>query len=1123
MKEAKPTYEDLLIKIKEQELRIQEIESDFAIKNSVFNEIKKDTMASSVLIYSLILNEADTFYFPYIGNTTEVIYGFHSNEKDHAGTLILERIHADDRQLVLKSIRESQLDLIPLKISYRYFHPSRGLLWHEMTTTPNVQNDGTIISYGIITDITSRINAEQKMNKAKRLYRFISRINQIIVRAKDEQQLFKEVCAAAVEAAKFKMAWIGMIDEVTQKVIPVCIGGDDKQYLSEIKVSTKVQEKIGQGPVGIAVRQEKYQVCNAIEDDPIMKPWRKEALKRGYHSLIAIPIKKFDKTIGIFVIYAAEKNYFNAEEIRLLDNAAVDVTFALEFFEKEARRKQAEEAVIQSEKRFYTLTEVSPVGIFRTDLTGATTYVNRRWTQIVGISFEQAMGSGWYIAIHPDDRVKLYNEWKKVVANKKRSVLEYRFVKPDGNIIWVMGQATPETNTENQIIGFIGTITDITERKQAQDKFVKTSKKMEAIIEAIPDMMFEINLNGVIFNYHSPDNDLFLMPPKLFIGKNVTEVLPADAARVCFEALKEASEKGFSRGKQYTLDFPNGKNWFELSLAPMKEDENKELHFIVISRDITEQILANEELHKNKERYRGLLGNLEAGIVVHNAEGAIIKCNSKAAEFLGYSIQELILENNNLLKWDFLNDDCSEMMIENYPVSQIISCKKPIKNFPLGIIRPTNTEVVWILVNGFPMLDDAGNIQEVVISFIDVSQQKKMNLEIQKAKELAESANKYKTDFLANMSHEIRTPLNGIIGFTSLLMESRLDESQVEYMLTINESATTLMDIVNDILDFSKIEAGKLELKIEEVDLFALLNQVISLFKYQASKKQIDLILHIDEQVPRHIFTDSLRMKQIIINLIGNAIKFTQKGKILLKIETTLPIEDNYTNLNFSVKDTGIGIQPNNQHKIFHSFVQEDNSTSRQFGGTGLGLTISNQLLALMNSKLELESTYGKGSNFYFTIRFEKSNSQNILESIENKKKGISSIPGAKRILIVEDNAINMLLAKILIRKIVPDCIIFEAFDGDEAIEQYKKQQLDIILMDIQMPNKNGFEATYEIREIETDRFTPIIALTAGIFVEEKEECLKSGMNDYITKPIIISDLELILTRWLVERLLVSN
>lgn len=966
-------------------------------------------------------------------------------------------------------------------------------------------------------DLLAKIKIqEQKMNKAKRLYLFISRINQIIVRAKDRNQLFKEVCNIAVETGGFQMAWIGMIDPETQNINPVGLGGHDQDYLSVIKtISAKIDNERGRGPAGIAIRQGTHQVCNAVEDDAEMELWREEALKREYHSLIAIPIKMFNKVIGVFVIYAAEKNYFDDEEINLLNNATTDVAFALEFFEEEIMRKQAEEAVAQSEKRFHTLTEVSPVGIFRTDLTGATTYVNQRWTQIVGISYDQSMGSGWYIAIHPEDRIKIFDEWKKVTADKLRSLLEYRFIKPDGSIVWVIGQATPETNAEDEIIGFIGTITDITQRKQAEDKFVKTSKKMEAIIEAIPDMMFEIDLHGTIYNYHSPNNHLLLVPPEQFIKRNVFEILPENAAKISLSALKDANEKGYSRGKQYSLELNNGKHWFELSLAPMKEDERKEKHFIVLSRDITEQKIANEAMLKNKERYRGVLDNLEAGIVVHDADGTIIMCNSKSAELLGYSKAELMSGKQETLKWNFLNEDYSEMKVEDYPISTILNSKKPIKNFPLGIIEPKNQSIVWLLVNGFPMFDDNGEIQEVVTSFIDVTKQKMMNYEIQKAKELAETASKSKTDFLANMSHEIRTPLNGIIGFTSLLMNSNLEQNEREYMLTINQSAITLMDIVNDILDFSKIEAGKLELKPEETDLFALTNQVVSLFKYQANEKQIDLVLDIDPNVPQFLFTDSLRLKQIIINLIGNAVKFTQKGKIQLEIKTILPLEDHFVNLYFSVKDTGIGIHPKNLDKIFHSFEQEDNSTSRQFGGTGLGLTISNQLLALMNSSLELESTYGEGSNFYFNIRLKKFEVQNQHLQEKNGKSIRKNILGIKKILIVEDNAINMLLAKTLVKKIIPESIILEASDGDEAITQYKNQQPDIILMDIQMPNKNGFEATYEIRKLEQDSSTPIIALTAGIFVEEKEECLKSGMNDFITKPIIVSDLESVMLKWL--------
>lgn len=1118
MKNGKISYEALLLKLKDQELKIQEIEADLANKKNVLNQVQEHTKASSVLLYSLSIKSDKTMFYSFLSGDVEAIYGYEDQGKTNLADLVFNAIPLKDKEYIFNCILSNTASpLNPITIEYAYLHPTKGQLWHEMTASSSIDEEGTIVCKGVITDITKRILTEQKMNKAKRLCLFISRLNQIIVRVQDKEELFKEVCELAVEVGKFKMAWIGLIDTKTQKVQPISIAGDDNGYLSEIRsVNADERKKTGQGPGGKAIREGKYQICNSIEDDFIMKPWKKAALKRGFQSLIAIPIKRFDHTIGLFIIYSAEKNFFDEEEIKLLDKAATDVTFALEFYEKEKMRNTAESAVAESEKRFHTLTEISPVGIYRTDLNGATTYVNQRWTQIVGKSFKESLGNGWYFSIHPDDRVLLYKEWKKVVSQRKQSLFEFRFVKPGGRVVWVIGQATPETNRENQIIGFIGTITDITERKEAENKFIRTSKKMEAIIQAIPDMMFEIDLEGVFFNYHSSSNDLLLIPPSAFIGKNVTEVLPPEAAAVCLSGLREAHEKGFSRGKQYTLDLPFGKYWFELSLAPMKEQETKELHFIVISRDITDQKKAEEAEIKNKERYRGLLKNLEAGIVVHDDEGAIIMCNSKAAELLGHTIEELT-SNKNEIKFNFINEDYSEMQTENLPISQILNSKLPIKNFPLGIKDDENDTVIWVLVSGFPMLDDEGNIQEAVISFIDVSEQRKMNYEIQKAKELAETANKSKTDFLANMSHEIRTPLNGIIGFTSLLMESNLDSNQKEYMLTINESASTLMDIVNDILDFSKIEAGKLELKIEEIDLFALINQVISLFKYQANLKQIGLELVVDASVPQFLFADHLRLKQIVINLVGNAIKFTQNGYVLLEVKAIQPFEAEYVTLIFSVKDTGIGIKEQNQTKIFHSFVQEDNSTSRQFGGTGLGLAISNQLLAMMDSKLQLESDYGKGSNFYFTIRLKKSEAKMVTEHKIVGKSIKKNILGTKKILIVEDNKINMFLAKTLISKIIPKSIIIEARDGDEAIEQYKNQQPDIILMDIQMPNKNGFEATCEIREIEQDCFTPIIALTAGIFVQEKEECLKSGMNDYVTKPINIDDLESILYKWLMD------
>ncbi|GBF41131.1 two component response regulator sensor histidine kinase/response regulator subunits [Leptospira ellinghausenii] len=416
----------------------------------------------------------------------------------------------------------------------------------------------------------------------------------------------------------------------------------------------------------------------------------------------------------------------------------------------------------------------------------------------------------------------------------------------------------------------------------------------------------------------------------------------------------------------------------------------------------------------------------------------------------------------------------------------------------------------------------SGGIGGILMFTRDITESYETKLELKHAKELAENAYNAKSEFLANMSHEIRTPLNGIIGYSDLLAETLVDTSFNEYAQIVKQSAHTLLNIVNDILDFSKAEAGKLQLAEEANDLKKLVLEAIKIMDIQAIIKGLDIRLFIDENIPQTLMFDSNRLRQVLLNLIGNAIKFTEKGFIECRLVHLDTSEENEVKIRISVKDTGIGIAKENQKKIFDSFTQEDFSTTRKFGGTGLGLAICRQLLSLMKSNLKLKSEVGEGSEFYFEIPFRIPEHDPILqtESIVTtiESKGFSDSNTKERtikILVVEDNAVNMGLMKNFIKRIIDDAVILEAENGEEAINVFQKESPNLILMDIQMPIKNGYDATIEIRKMHKGKEIPIIAVTAGIIAGEKEKCFEVGMNDYLSKPIHKENLKQMLFKWL--------
>ncbi|PTT36188.1 histidine kinase [Chryseobacterium sp. HMWF028] len=561
-----------------------------------------------------------------------------------------------------------------------------------------------------------------------------------------------------------------------------------------------------------------------------------------------------------------------------------------------------------------------------------------------------------------------------------------------------------------------------------------------------------------------------------------------------------------------------------------------------------------------------------------------------------------------------------------------------------GIIQHYNVEVTpWYLSNHI--------LGGIIVSAQNITASVVINKELKNAKKMADIANKAKSEFLANMSHEIRTPLNGVIGFSDLLLKTPLNEIQTQYLNYINESGENLLNIINDILDFSKIESGKMDLLIEKSNVYDIVSQVINVILYQSQKKNIELLLNIEQGLPETIWVDESRLKQILINLLGNAVKFTEQGEIELKVEK-LNIDSRDITLRFSVRDTGIGIPKEKKQFIFDAFTQENSSISKRYGGTGLGLTISNNILKYMGSNLSLVSEVQKGSVFYFDIQipYEITDHQEdedlkiksvlivddneanrvilqhmlaykninsklaangmealqillagerfdvilmdyhmpIISGLETKEKikklfnkqdesspliilhtsseehdvinsfcqetnsffllkpikseelyktlkqavkktekeiMITTLPEteasllmqAPQVLLVDDNPVNMVLNYKMMQSLIPDAELTEATDGLQAWEHCKEKTFDIILMDVQMPVMDGIEATKQIRLLPGYAKVPIIGVTAGNVLGEKEKCMDSGMNDFLPKPLRQADLLEMLKKYMMD------
>jgi PAS domain S-box-containing protein len=684
----------------------------------------------------------------------------------------------------------------------------------------------------------------------------------------------------------------------------------------------------------------------------------------------------------------------------------------------------------------------------------------------------------------------------KIRQEGKASVYETEIILPNGQTKSILITANPQY--ENGIVvGTLAIFRDISDIKKAEDAIKYERNLLRTLINNLPDAVYvkdresrKVIANPVDIKYMGFKSE------EEVLGKNDYDIYPKEVADSSFADDQYVFQSGLPQlnKEDFFIDNQNQKHWMLNSKVPIRDDNGLIVGLVGIGKDITRRKEEEKQLKLLETAIESSIDAIQIVKIdpVDLAASKVIYVNEGCCKMTGFSKEDFIGKSPRILR-DSKSGD-SKFQIINNAIANHESCEMEIYDYK------KNGDAFWTILSITPVATKDGKYTHWIAIKRDISERKQMEQELVSAKEKAIAGSKAKSEFLANMSHEIRTPLNSVIGFSDLLIKTKLEDTQHQYISAVYQSANSLLDIINQILDFSKIESGKLEIDTNKTDILELGEKVMDVISFQAAKMNIELLLNISTEIPRFIWTDALRLRQVLINLLGNAVKFTKEGEIEFKIELLQRGENGNCIIRFSVRDTGIGIDPSNQKKIFEAFSQEDASINRRYGGTGLGLAISKQLLGLMGSELKLESVPQKGSTFFFDISVNTMDGEAIVWD---------NIHDYKNILIVDDNTNN--------RRILKDMLSLKHINSDEAVngaEAIKKIQAnakyDVVLMDYHMPELDGLSA---IRKIRNDlqlsaAQQPIMLLhSSGDDISINAVCRELDIQQRLVKPIKLQSL----------------
>ncbi|MGZ3182647.1 MAG: PAS domain S-box protein [Telluria sp.] len=754
--------------------------------------------------------------------------------------------------------------------------------------------------------------------------------------------------------------------------------------------------------------------------------------------------------------------------------------------------------------------------VFQTDPEGNWVYLNPAWAHITGFPVEESLGQRAMWFVHRDDGQAFFGRILALIGREQHYFREQmRFKHRDGSYRWLEVFARRIADDHGANAGLSGSLIDITEQKQVQDRLVVSEQRLHQALRATDSLLWDWDLaQGRPY-----------VDPHWFASLGFPEVDLAD-----IDWARHVHRTDIKRWRDHVVEHLKGERPeidIEIRYAMASGTWR---HTLVRGRavawegrrvtrlagtlqDISPRREAEAAAQRQQEMTEQILDQLPLPVFLKDRDGHFLRFNRAFERYSGTTRDVMLgkrIEDFASERWAA---ESRQEDAEAWTSGRMVTSERRLKR----LNPPVDMHVSRIVITS--------GAESYLLGFaIDVSEQRAAREAMQRAVEAAEASSRAKSEFLANMSHEIRTPMNGILGMTELLLQSDLTAEQRDDLALVRSSAHALLTIVNDILDFEKIEAGKLDLEDVAFDLGRLVTDTARTMELRAQQKQLALECTLAPQVPLTVKGDPGRLRQVLLNLLGNAIKFTAAGRVALAVQAG-PEEEGRCPVTFTVSDTGIGIPPEKQAMIFEPFAQVDGSTTREYGGTGLGLTICRRLVILMNGEIEVRSEPGVGSAFSFTVPLRPTGVaapaampaawQAALPPMVALASPVPSGEGdGLRILLAEDNPVNQRLAVRLLQKMGHRVTLVD--NGFSALDAALHGGFDLILMDVQMPGMDGLTVTRQLRQHEAPRgaHVPVVAMTARAMQGDRERCLEAGMDDYLAKPVDAARLRQALARF---------